>query len=147
MPFEIVTLSSFTVTTPSRVTVYNLPAPLGAPNPMVPTQRRPSGSHFPSLHRTVPATSSIEATCSLAPVSKLTRTISFCNETTTVESVSGTTVDTIRSKVQVLQVSNPGKYSYRVLPSISTQKSDLRSGCHILPSPVVAFASKATTGF
>jgi hypothetical protein len=46
-----------------------------------------------------------------------------------------------------LQVSNPGKYSYRVLPSISTQKSDLRSGCHILPSPVVAFASKATTGF
>lgn len=102
IPFEIVTFFNFVVTVPAGETVYKVPAPLGAPNPIVPTHKCPAGSHLPSLQRTLPFSSGIGAMEVVWPSCRFTRTISSCKAMMTVLSVSGTTVDTIRSNFQEL---------------------------------------------
>ena len=113
---------------------------------MVPIHKRPDGSHFPSLQRIFPLLSGIGAMDVVFPSVRFTRMISFCKATTTVLSVSGTTVETMRSNCHERRFCKSGIYSYNVFPSISTQKSVLRSGCQIDPSPVVASARNARSG-
>ena len=96
--------------------------------------------------RIFPLLSGIGAIDAVFPSVRFTRMISFCKATTTVLSVSGTTVETMRSNCHERQFCKSGIYSYNVFPSISTQKSVLRSGCQIDPSPVVASARNARSG-